>query len=377
MAKDYYNTLGVSKNASQEEIKKAYKKLAKKFHPDINKEVKSADKFKEISEAASVLTDSKKREQYDQFGSSDFQGYQGGQGGFNSDFSDNFDFGDVFESIFGGGSPFGGSRRRKAGPKRGSDLRYDLEIELEDAVNGIEKTIIIPRYETCTKCKGSGAKSDSEIITCSNCKGSGVVRQTQRTPFGIFSSTSTCRTCHGEGKTIKEYCLVCDGAGRVENNRKIKVKIPAGVENNMTLRMPEEGEAGEKGGRKGDLYVVIAVAQHKIFERRNTNLYMDCPISFITATLGGEIEIPTIKGKAKLKVPSGTQSNTILRMKNKGVPHINSDSCGDQMVKVIVHTPSSLNKTQKDKLKAFAKSMGDKITPQKGFFDRLKSTFTK
>ena len=376
MAKDYYKTLGVEKSATREQVKKAYKKLAKKYHPDINKEDGASDKFKEINEAASILGDDKKREQYDRFGTADFSGFQGGAGGFDfSDlggFSESFDFGDLFEGLFGGS--FGGRRRRR-GSRRGHDIRYDLEIELEEAVKGTEKHILVPRLEKCSKCDGTGAENSSDIETCRDCNGRGMVTQVRRTPFGMFQSTGTCRTCGGQGKVIKSLCPMCDGDGRVEKQRKIKVSIPAGVDNGTTLRVSGEGEAGEKGGNAGDLYVVLSLLQHKIFERRGNDLYMEVPVSFIGATMGDSIQVPTISGKAKLKIPAGTQSNTLFRMKGHGVPYLNSSSTGDQFVKAVVYTPKNLSKKQKDLLKKFGKEMGDQIKPQKGFFERLKDTF--
>jgi molecular chaperone DnaJ len=378
MAKDYYKTLGVSKDSSREDIKKAYKRLAKKYHPDVNKELGAAEKFKEINEAASVLGDDQKREQYDRFGTTDFGAGAPGAGFDFSGFGDinDFDFGDIFESLFTGGS-FGGFRSgtRRGGPKRGSDLRYDLEVDLEEAVAGGEKHIIIPRYERCKKCDGTGAASKDSVIDCPECDGRGVSTRTQRTPFGIFQSTTTCRRCRGEGKVIEKPCTECGGAGRTEEERKIKVDIPPGVESGTTLRLSGQGEAGEKGGRAGDLYVVTHVRKHEIFERKGTDLYVQVPISFVSAVLGGELDVPTIAGKARLKIPSGTQSNTLFKMKNKGVPSIDGAFTGDQYVRVVVHTPENLNAKQKKILKDFAESMGDKITPKKGFLDKVKETF--
>ncbi len=372
MAKDYYKTLGVDKNASRDEIKKAYKRLAKKFHPDVNKESGAAEKFKELSEAAAVLGDEQKKAQYDRFGTADFGSGAGPGAGF--DFSGrqgDFDFGDIFESFFGGGgSSFRSSRRR--GPRRGSDLRYDLEIELEDAVNGLKKNINIPRFETCSHCKGSGAESDADITTCPDCNGTGSMTHTRRTPFGIIQTSSSCRTCSGEGKTVTKFCLECSGAGRVEKERSIKVDVPPGVETGVTLRLSAEGEAGEKGGRAGDLYVVVHVKSHKIFERKGNDLFVEVPISFVGAVLGDTIEVPTVNGKAKLKIPPETQSNTLFKMKGKGVPYLRRSTSGDQYVKVVVHTPKSLTAKQKTVLKDFAKSMGNKISPKKSFLEKVK-----
>ncbi|MBW2971971.1 molecular chaperone DnaJ [Candidatus Woesearchaeota archaeon] len=377
MAKDYYDILGVGKDASRDEIKKAYKRLAKKYHPDINKELGAAEKFKEINEAAAVLGDDQKRAQYDRFGTADF-GPGGPGGGFDFsgfDFGGQFDFGDLFESLFAGG-PLGGFRSgRRRGPRRGADLRYDIELELEDAVSGVEKHITIPRYETCQKCDGSGAASKSAIKTCTDCNGSGMVTRTQRTPFGIFQTSSTCRECGGEGKVISEKCPECRGSGRVEQERKIKVDIPAGVESGTTLRLSGQGEAGEKGAQQGDLYVVVHVAPHKVFDRKGNDLFVEVPVSFVIATLGGTIDVPTIGGKASLKIPAGTQSNTLFKMSGKGVPYVRGSGIGDQYVRAVVHTPDNLNSKQKDALKSFAKEMGDKIAPKKGFLEKVKEKF--
>lgn len=319
MAKDYYKILGVDRSASREEIKKAYKRLAKRYHPDLNKDdPKAEERFKEINEAAAVLADDKRRQQYDTFGTADFSGFQAGAGGF--DFSGfggmNFDLGDIFEGIFEGFG-FGSRRRQKAGPRRGADLRFDLDISLEDAAFGANKHIILPRFESCTKCDGSGAESKSDIKSCAECGGSGVVRKTSRTPFGMFSRTSTCSKCRGEGKVIKNFCPVCDGSGRVEKSRKIKIEIPKGVDSGTRLRIAGEGEAGEKGGPSGDLYVVLNILPHDVFERHGNDLYIEVPISFAMACLGGEIDVPTLGSTVKMKITEGTQTNTIFRLKGK------------------------------------------------------------
>ncbi len=369
MTKDYYETLGVDKSASKEEIKKAYKKLAKKYHPDLNKEnPESADKFKEINEAAAVLGNEQKRQQYDQFGTAaEGFGQGGGFGGF--DFSDfmsgsGFDFGDIFDQFFGGG---GRRRGRRSSPSRGSDLRYDLEVSLEEAASGTKKNLVVPKLTTCDKCKGSGAQSDSDIKTCTTCHGRGSVVQQTRTPFGIFQQTSTCRSCGGEGKVIKNPCPVCDGEGRIEKKKKIEVEIPAGVSNGTKLRVRGEGEAGAKGGPNGDLYVVIYVQEHDIFKRDGDDIYLDVPITFTQAALGDEIEVPTLEGKASLKIPSGTQSHTIFRMKNKGIPHLQGYGKGSQNVRVVIKTPDKLTKKQKELLKEFEKGFKGK----KGFLGGL------
>lgn len=365
MAKDYYGILGVGRNATKEEIKKAYKNLAKRYHPDLNKEEGSAEKFKEISEAAAVLADDEKRSQYDRFGTTADQFGQGFQGFDFSDFmrgSDfGFDFDSIFESFFGGG--FGRQRR---GPSRGSDLRYDLEITLEEAYRGTTKNITIPRLEKCGKCNGLGAEKESDIANCPDCNGTGVIRRTQRTPFGILATTTTCRKCHGNGSYIKNPCSECNGKGTVKKTRKIEIKVPAGAEEGTNLRIRGEGEAGEKGAETGDLYVIIHAAEHDAFERHGDDIYTKVPIPFAVAALGGEVEVPTLDGKAKLKVPAGTQSNTIFRMKGKGIPYLHGHGQGNENVEVIVEVPKKLTKKQKELLKEFDKESG-----RKGFFKRI------
>lgn len=353
--KDYYKILGVSKNASKDEIKAAYKKLAKQYHPDLNKSPDAAEKFKEINEAAAVLGDEQKRRQYEQFGTAGEQ-FRGGFEGF--DFSDfmsdiggfGFDFDSIFESFFGGSQ---GNRTRRR--QRGSDLRYDLRITLEDAAFGATKTIEVPRAEECQKCHGTGAEKNSDIVNCTDCNGRGVITQTQRTPFGLFSTTSTCRKCRGEGKYIKNSCPECNGRGIVRKTRKIQVDIPPGATDGTNLRIQGEGEAREHGVQAGDLYIVISVEPHKIFERHDNDIYVKVPVSFLTAALGGSIEVPTLKGKATLKIPQGTQSNTIFRMKGQGIPDLHSHHVGDQHVEVYVAIPEKLTRKQKELLEEFEK----------------------
>ena len=355
MTKDYYKTLGVEKNATKEEIKKAYKRLAKKYHPDLNKDNPNAEqKFKEINEAASVLADDEKRSRYDQFGTAD-AGF-GGQGfdfsSFMNDVGDfGFDFDSIFDSFFGGGI-FG---RRRRGPRPGNDLRYDMEITLEEAANGAKKTISIPKSETCSDCNGTGAKSEADIINCPDCEGTGVSRRTMRTPFGMFSTQTTCRKCNGEGNIIKNPCKKCYGEGKIQATKKIEITIPEGSETGTNLRIRGEGEAGERGAETGDLYVIIHQKNHKLFERHGNDIYTEVPISFTTAALGGEIEVPTLHSNAKLKIPSGTQTNTVFRMKGKGIPSLHGYGTGSELVKVIVETPKKLTKRQKELLKEFKK----------------------
>ena len=363
--KDYYKILGVDRNSTKEEIKKAYKNLAKKYHPDLNKSPDASEKFKEINEAAAVLADDQKRTQYDQYGTTadQFRGFEGFDfSDFMSDVGSNFDFDSIFESFFGGRSPFGSRRRTH---RRGADLRYDMEIALEEAFTGTVKHIVVPRLEQCTKCHGSGAESESDIVNCPNCNGSGMQRRTQRTPFGIFSTTTTCGKCHGQGKYIKNECAVCDGTGVVKKTRKLEIKIPAGAEEGTNLRVTGEGEAGEKGAEPGDLYIIIHVKEHEIFERHGDDIYAKIKIPFAVAALGGEIEVPTLDGNAKLKIPAGTQSSTIFRMRDKGVPYLHGHGQGNQNVEVIIEVPEKLSKKQKELLKEFEKETKDK----KGFFN--------
>jgi molecular chaperone DnaJ len=356
MAKDYYEILGLEKGASKDEIKKAYKKLAKKYHPDVSKEENSTEKFKEINEAAAVLGDDTKRQQYDQFGTADpgtGAGFDFRNFGFGAE---GFDFGDVFDQLFRGG----GSNRGGYQPRRGSDLLYELEINLEDVAKGIKKEISVPRLEKCPKCEGSGAKSKSDVVSCPDCQGSGSVRQERRTPFGYFSTTSQCGKCKGSGEYIKEECIECDGTGLIKKTRKIEVDIPNGVEDGMRLRIAGEGEAGEKGSSPGNLYVEINIKSHDVFQRDGDNLYLELPISFVQAAVGCEIEVPTLDGKAKLKIPAGTKTHTLFRMRGKGLPHLRDHGQGHQIVKVIVDVPEKLNKKQKDLLKEFEKSFKGK-----------------
>lgn len=367
MPKDYYDILGVSKDASKEDIKKAYKKLAKKHHPDMNKGDKaSEDKFKEINEAFKVLNDDNARANYDRFGTS--EGFQGGPGGF--DFSGfggeggEFGFGDIFDMFFGGGQ----GRRRSRSSQKGADLRYDMEVSLEEAAFGAEKHIVVPRMQKCDKCDGIGAESKDDIVVCDECDGTGYVRKTRRTPFGMFQTTAACNKCNGAGKYIKKECSKCHGTGRIEEKTRIKVDIPAGVEEGTRLRIRGEGEAGTRGGGVGDLYVFIHVKEHKIFEREGDDIYLEIPISFVQAAMGAEIEVPTIEGKkAKLKIPAGTQPGTVFRMAGKGIPHLNGYGTGDQDVKVNVEVPKKLSKKQKELLQQFEKDGGKK----KGLFSGM------
>lgn len=375
MAKrDYYEILGVSKDADQKEIKKAYRRLARKYHPDVNKDdPKAEEKFKEISEAYAVLSDPEKRAQYDQFGHAgvdgqgfDFSDFTGGDfGGFG-------DFSDIFDLFFGGG--MGSARRR--GPRRGADLRYNLEIDFKEAVFGAEKELIIPRTETCSSCNGTGAKNGNKIETCPRCNGTGEIRYAQRTPFGQFVQTRTCDLCGGEGKLIKELCPECGGRGQVKRSRRVTVKIPAGVSDGSKLRIAGEGEAGEKGAPPGDLYIIIHVREHEFFSRRGDDIYCEVPISFVQAALGDEIEVPTVDGSSKMNIPQGTQPETAFRLRGKGVPRLNGHGRGDQIVIVKVVIPEKLSAEQKKLLEKFAEISRDEINPEeRSFFKKFRDAF--
>lgn len=368
MTKDYYKILGVEKGASKEDIKKAYKTLAKKYHPDLNKEAGAAEKFKELNEAASVLSDDKKKEQYDQYGTTDFNTTQGAEGFNSSGFSQGFggfDFDDIFDSFFGGRG------RRRRGPQRGDDVEYELEITLEEAALGLKKQIHIPLLTSCKKCEGSGAKSSSALKTCTQCNGAGTMTKTQRTPFGIFQSSGVCPRCHGAGTEIEEPCPTCRGQGKIQEEKKISVEVPAGVDTGSRLRISGAGQAGDKGAQSGDLYLYISVVKHDIFEREGNDIFMEQPISFRNCCIGAEIEVPTLKGTATIKVPAGTKANTIFRLKGKGIPSLRGFSTGDQLVKVVVDIPQKLSKKQKELLEEFDKES----KRDKGFFEKVKDAF--
>jgi molecular chaperone DnaJ len=367
--KDYYKTLGVEKNASKEELKKAYKTLAKKYHPDINKDKDAESKFKEINEAISILGDDEKRKTYDQYGEDAFKnGSRPSQGyGSGFDFS-GFDFGsgDVnFDEVFD--MFFGGNPRRRA-KSRGADLRYDIEIDIEDAAFGVEKTIRVRKKNICHKCNGLGGES---VETCKTCKGSGQERIVKRTPFGAFQATVPCETCGGSGKSVKQECKVCEGNGYVVGEKTLNVKIPKGVEDGSRLRIIGEGDAGARGQNPGDLYIFINIKEHEYFEREGNDINMDMPISFTQAVFGDEIEVPILKGKAKLKIPPGTQSGTILKMRNKGIPYSDGIGSGDENITVIVEVPTKLNSAQKEALHKYGESIGEQVRPQKGLFKKI------
>lgn len=375
--RDYYEVLGVDKNVDEQELKRAYRKLAKKYHPDLNPDNKEAEQnFKEVSEAYEVLSDSDKRARYDRFGHDGVNG-QGaggfGQGGFGAGgFGDIFD--DIFDMFGGGGFSQG---RRKSGPKRGADLKYRVTIEFEEAAFGVEKEIKIRRTENCSTCNGSGAKSGTNKKTCDKCNGSGEIKFAQQTPFGQFVRSAVCDKCHGNGEIIEEPCTSCNGTGKEVKTKKLNIKIPAGVDTGSVMPLRGEGEPGEKGGPSGDLYIYIEVKPHKIFTREGNDILCEIPISFIEAALGSEIHVPTLDGKVKYTIPEGTQTGTTFRLKNKGVHNVRGHGRGDQYVTVKVQVPKKLNDKQKELLKEFGKTMGEDINEhRKGFFDKVKDAFS-
>ena len=372
--RDYYEVLGVNKNATDDEIKKAYRKLAKKYHPDANPDNKEAAeaKFKEVNEAYENLSDPQKRKMYDQFGHGGPQGFGGqggpfGQGGYYSysssgfdGFSDFGDLGDIFSSFFGGG--FGGrnSQNRRNGPSKGADLNVRMEITFEQAFSGVEKEIVITRDEECTHCHGTGAKPGTSPIKCPTCHGTGQVTQVQNTILGQMQTTRTCSACHGTGEIINEPCEYCHGKGTVRKQPKIKVKIPAGIDDNQTVVLRGEGEPGKKGGAKGDLYITVKVKKHSVFTRKGNNVLCEIPITITQASLGAELEIPMVDGsKEKYKIPEGTQTGSKFNIRNRGFRSINSNSIGDFIFTVIVQTPKRLSKEQRELLTQLAKTMNE------------------
>lgn len=378
-SKDYYATLGLEKSATDEDIKKAFRQLAKKYHPDLHPGDKEAEtKFKEINEAYSVLSDPNKRAQYDQFGSmgADGQGFGGfsgfgdfGQGGFGDS-----GLGDIFDMFFGGGGR--GQSRRNDGPEKGADIRYDMSISFEEAAFGIKKEITINRDENCTECGGSGARKGSKPVTCPKCHGTGQIKVQQNTLFGNMVNVMTCDNCRGTGKIISDPCPVCHGRGRVKKARHINMNIPAGIDNEQIITLRGEGGAGVRGGDSGDLYVYITVKPHKFYKRNGFDVYIDKNIDYVTAALGGEIEVPTLDGVVKYKIPEATQTGTVFRLKGKGIQHLKSSGRGDQFVKVIIEVPKHLSEKQKEILRAFGESLNAASKDDKrSFFGKMKNAF--
>lgn len=367
--RDYYEVLGVDKNASDDELKRAYRKLAKKYHPDANPDNKkeAESKFKEVNEAYETLSDAQKRRMYDQFGHNGPEGFGGGPGGGYYSYStsgfDGFDMGDlgdIFSSFFGGGFSRSSSGRQHNGPTKGADLRYNMEITFEESFLGIEKEITINREDTCNTCKGTGAKPGTKVDTCTMCGGSGQIKQVQTTILGQMQTTKTCPTCHGEGKMVKEPCDTCRGKGTVRKQARIKVKIPAGIDENQTVVLRGEGAPGAKGGPKGDLYITVHIKRHSIYTRQDYNVLCTIPITFTQATLGADLKIPMVDGSTEIfRIPEGTSTGTRFRVKEKGFKAVNRNYTGDLIFTVEIQTPKRLSKEQRELLLQLAKTMNE------------------
>ncbi len=372
MAKrDYYEVLGIERNASDDEIKRAYRRLAKKYHPDLNPgDAEAEAKFKEINEAYNVLINPETRAQYDRFG------HEGPTGqGFGG-----FDFGgidDIFDMFFGGTGFGTGSRYRRNAPVRGADIRYDLDISFEEAAFGTKKEIEVVRMEPCSECEGTGAKDGTQPVTCTVCNGTGEVSYAQNTAFGRFVNVRTCDRCNGEGTIIEEPCRRCHGRKKVRRARKISINVPAGIDNGQAITLRGEGETGERGGPPGDLYVYITVRPHKIFKRQGYDIYCDIPITFGQAALGAELQVPTLEGKIKYRIPEGTQTGTVFRLRNRGISHLRSNTRGDLYVKVNIEVPKRLNEKQRELIRQFEEITQDLQynDERKSFFEKMKDAF--
>ena len=373
--RDYYEVLGVDRNVDDQALKKAYRKLAMKYHPDRNPDNKEAEeKFKEVNEAYEVLSDAEKRRRCDQFGHDGVNGqFGGGSQGFGGGFGG---FEDIFGDIFG--DVFGGQRTRRRGPERGQDIKQRVTISFEDAAFGKKIEIKLNRTEECSECHGSGAKAGTGKKTCPTCNGTGEVRTVQRTPFGNIQSSRTCSTCNGEGEIIETPCPKCHGKGHTRKVKTIEVDIPAGIDDGQMIKLSGQGEIGKKGGPRGDLYIVVSIKEHPLFTRDGFDVYFEMPITFVQATLGDEIEVPTIDGKVKYTIPEGTQSGTTFRLRDKGIPRLRGNSRGDQYIKITVEIPKKLNEKQKDILREFAKECGEEVhEKKKSFGQKLENFFKK
>ena len=373
--RDYYEVLGIQKGASEDEIKKAYKKLARKYHPDMNPGDKEAEeKFKEINEANEVLSDPTKKARYDQFGFAGVDPNYGAGGGGWGDGAAGFDFGDlgdIFGSFFGGG--FGGAQQRRNGPQRGESIRMSVSVSFTEAAFGCDKDVTLERSEQCPSCHGNGCAEGTTPEICPECRGSGTVQVRRQTPMGVFATTATCTKCGGSGKIIHQPCAECHGNGRVHKRRTVKVSIPAGIDNGQTISLRGQGHAGKNGGPNGDLLITVMVKPHDLFRRDGTSVFCEAPITFTQAVLGAELEIPTIDGKVKYTIPEGTQTGTVFRLRGKGIPVLNGRGRGDQYVTVTIETPRNLNKEQKDALRKFSEALGEgNYEQQKSFFKKFK-----
>ncbi|MBV9120019.1 MAG: molecular chaperone DnaJ [Chloroflexi bacterium] len=371
--RDYYEVLGVARGANDDDIKKAFRRLARQYHPDVNKEKDAEDRFKEINEAYEVLSDPQKRQLYDQFG---HEGPRMGAGAGFGDFGNFGGFSDIFQTFFGGQA--GAGQRR--GPQRGADLRYNLTLSFEEAVFGAETELEIPRADTCSSCKGSGAEPGTEPSRCPNCNGTGELRRVQQSIFGQFVNVVMCERCQGEGRVITTPCHECRGAGRIRVTKHVSLKVPAGVDTGSQIRLTGEGEAGPRGGPNGNLYVAITVKKHPYFERDGQDILYTLPINFAQAALGDEIEIPTVDGKVMLKIPAGTQSGKVMRLKDKGVPNLRGGGRGDQHVYVKVVTPTEISAKERELLEQLREVSKRQPQPhenskKEGFFDKVKEAF--
>ena len=372
--KDFYETLGVSRGATADDIKRAYRALARKHHPDVADDKHEAEhRFKEINEAYEVLSDPEKRAQYDRYGTVG-NGAGAGAGGFGDFGFGASGFGDIFDMFFSDARAGGGAAARRSGPSRGSDLRYDLEITLEEAFAGTTREIQFNHLAQCETCHGSGAAPGTLVIPCDRCQGSGVMRMVRQTPLGQFVTQSTCNKCMGEGQVIQQPCSTCAGRGRVEVERKLSVKVPPGVDDGSRIRITGSGEAGIRGGPPGDLYVYLSVAPHALFRREGLDTAIDVPVSFPQATLGAELTVPSLEGDLMLKIPPATQSGTTFRMRGHGMPAVRGTNRGDHRVTVHVVVPSKLGKRQRELLEEYARAGGDRVE-EKSFFDRVKEAF--
>jgi len=367
--RDYYEVIGVNRNASQGEIKKAFRQLARKYHPDVNDSPDAEERFKEINEAYQVLSDPEKRAYYDRFGHTGVRERWGDFTGFGFP-----GFDEIFEEFFGFGPR---TTRARWQPRRGADLRHHLPISFEEAVFGCEKEIEVTRYEVCPRCHGTGAEPGTSPVRCPRCNGTGEVRRVRQSILGSFVSVTTCPRCRGTGEVITTPCRECGGKGRVRVERKISVSIPAGVEDGMQVRLADQGEPGEYGGPPGDLYVALSMKKHPYFRRRNNDIILELAINVAQAALGDEVMVPTLDGDEKLIIPAGTQTGKVFRLKGKGVPYLRRNGRGDQLVIVQVMTPTDLDEEQRRLFKELAKTLGKEVIPQKekSFFERMKDIF--
>ena len=373
--RDYYETLGVSKGASDDEIKKAYRREAKKCHPDLHPGDKEAEaRFKEINEAYGVLSDAEKKARYDQYGHAGVDpNYGAGGGGFGGGF-DGFDFGDIFSDIFGGFG--GGGARRRNSPVRGRDTRQVIDITFEEAAFGCKKKLTLTQQEKCHTCGGSGAKPGTQPVTCKKCGGSGQVRTQTRTPLGYMTNVTTCPDCHGTGSIVSDPCRDCHGTGKVRKTKTIEIDIPAGIDNGQTMQLAGKGEPGERGGPSGDLLITVRVKPHQMFRREGYDVYIDLPITFVDAAIGATVKVPTLDGLVEYDIPEGTQPGSVFRLRGKGIPYIRGKNRGDEYVTVDVEVPKGLSAKQKELLKEFeALSEGKNYKKQKGFLDQMRDHF--